>query len=278
VALLALRLINDELFMLRFLGTLILATLGFFGYKWYCTNAEVLSKSASQKNNSSKMETQSRVKDEDPASQPDPSTPRLVKLQSGGQNKRSPTEKAVLNVSRESTAKSNKSKQSLRRKPPTAMPTISTPIEVTYSDGVPKDVGFGRGDQQQQCPGIWLSAKIYIPEVENYSFIGRILGPRGISVRRLEAETECKILIRGRGSIKDEKREQYLLTRPGWAHLRDKLHILLLANDESSAKICRERLEGAVQVIQRLLIPQYDEYKRQQLMHLAILNGTYRPA
>lgn len=89
------------------------------------------------------------------------------------------------------------------------------------------------------------SAKIYIPEVKNYSFIGRILGPRGISVRRLEAETECKILIRGKGSIKDEKREQVMMNRKGYAHLHDKLHVLILANGEDDNQ-CRERLEGAV--------------------------------
>lgn len=36
-----------------------------------------------------------------------------------------------------------------------------------------------------------------------YNFVGRLLGPRGNSLKRVEASTECRVLIRGRGSIKD---------------------------------------------------------------------------
>lgn len=36
-----------------------------------------------------------------------------------------------------------------------------------------------------------------------YNFVGRLLGPRGNSLKRVEASTDCRILIRGRGSIKD---------------------------------------------------------------------------
>jgi len=36
-----------------------------------------------------------------------------------------------------------------------------------------------------------------------FNFVGRLLGPRGNSLKRVEAATECRVLIRGRGSIKD---------------------------------------------------------------------------
>lgn len=39
-----------------------------------------------------------------------------------------------------------------------------------------------------------------------YNFVGRLLGPRGNSLKRVEASTECRVLIRGRGSIKDPTR------------------------------------------------------------------------
>lgn len=45
-------------------------------------------------------------------------------------------------------------------------------------------------------------SKVFVPEHPNYNFIGRILGPRGISVRQLEASSGCGILIRGKGSVK----------------------------------------------------------------------------
>lgn len=41
-----------------------------------------------------------------------------------------------------------------------------------------------------------------IPQRPDCKFIGRILGPRGISVKQLEAQTDCRILIRGKGSVK----------------------------------------------------------------------------
>lgn len=36
-----------------------------------------------------------------------------------------------------------------------------------------------------------------------YNFVARLLGPRGNSLKRVEASTDCRVLIRGRGSIKD---------------------------------------------------------------------------
>lgn len=36
-----------------------------------------------------------------------------------------------------------------------------------------------------------------------YNFVGRILGPRGNSLKRVEAITECRVYIRGQGSVKD---------------------------------------------------------------------------
>lgn len=48
----------------------------------------------------------------------------------------------------------------------------------------------------------FMNRKIFIPDHPTYNFIGRILGPRGNSVRRLESLTGCKILIRGEGSVK----------------------------------------------------------------------------
>ena len=37
-----------------------------------------------------------------------------------------------------------------------------------------------------------------------FNFVGRLLGPRGMTAKQLEMETGCKILIRGRGSMRDK--------------------------------------------------------------------------
>lgn len=47
--------------------------------------------------------------------------------------------------------------------------------------------------------------KIPIPvkEYPNYNFFGLIIGPRGNTQKRMQKETNCKIAIRGRGSVKE---------------------------------------------------------------------------
>lgn len=39
-----------------------------------------------------------------------------------------------------------------------------------------------------------------------YNFVGRILGPRGMTAKQLEQETGCKIMVRGKGSMRDRKK------------------------------------------------------------------------
>lgn len=36
--------------------------------------------------------------------------------------------------------------------------------------------------------------------------MGRILGPRGMTAKQLEQETGCKIMVRGKGSMRDKKK------------------------------------------------------------------------
>ncbi len=39
-----------------------------------------------------------------------------------------------------------------------------------------------------------------------FNFVGRILGPRGMTAKQLEADTGCKIMVRGRGSMRDKQK------------------------------------------------------------------------
>ncbi len=50
--------------------------------------------------------------------------------------------------------------------------------------------------------------------------MGRILGPRGNSLKRVEATTGCRVLIRGRGSIKDTAKVSLMQTSSpcDWLH------------------------------------------------------------
>ncbi|KAK7333097.1 hypothetical protein VNO80_29860 [Phaseolus coccineus] len=111
----------------------------------------------------------------------------------------------------------------------------------------------------------------------NFNFVGRLLGPRGNSLKRVEATTGCRVFIRGKGSIKDLDKEELLRGRPGYEHLNDPLHILIEA--ELPASVVDVRLRQAQEIIQELLKPvdeSHDIYKRQQLRELAMLNSNFR--
>uniref|UniRef100_A0A915A0S2 K Homology domain-containing protein n=1 Tax=Parascaris univalens TaxID=6257 RepID=A0A915A0S2_PARUN len=127
---------------------------------------------------------------------------------------------------------------------------------------------------------IVVQEKVYIPTKEHpdYNFVGRILGPRGMTAKQLEVETGCRIMVRGRGSMRDIGQEEKNRGKPNWEHLNDELHVLIQCEDTPNR--AHLKLKGAVSEIKKLLIPTpfgKDDLKRKQLMELAIINGTYRP-
>ncbi|VDN07408.1 unnamed protein product [Thelazia callipaeda] len=127
---------------------------------------------------------------------------------------------------------------------------------------------------------VTIQEKVYVPRKEHpdYNFVGRILGPRGMTAKQLEQETGCKIMVRGRGSMRDRRKEEMNRGKPNWEHLDDELHVLVQCEDTPNRAY--KKLKAAVDEIKKLLIPSpegTDELKRKQLMELAIINGTYRP-
>ncbi|UMM13897.1 hypothetical protein L5515_001946 [Caenorhabditis briggsae] len=121
--------------------------------------------------------------------------------------------------------------------------------------------------------------KVFVPAKEHpdYNFVGRILGPRGMTAKQLEQETGCKIMVRGRGSMRDKKKEELNRGKPNWEHLSEELHVLIQCED--TANRAKVKLLRAMDEVKKLLVPApegEDELKRKQLMELAIINGTYR--
>ncbi|KAH7574710.1 hypothetical protein JRO89_XS03G0333600 [Xanthoceras sorbifolium] len=98
-----------------------------------------------------------------------------------------------------------------------------------------------------------IRVDIPIDQYPNYNFVGRLLGPRGNSLKRVEASTECRVLIRGRGSIKDPGREEIMRGKPGYEHLNEPLHILVEA--ELPVEIVDARLMQAREILEDLLKP-----------------------
>jgi protein quaking len=111
----------------------------------------------------------------------------------------------------------------------------------------------------------------------NFNFVGRLLGPRGNSLKRVEATTGCRVYIRGKGSIKDPEKEEKLKGKPGYEHLNEQLHILIEA--DLPIDIVDIKLRQAQEIIEELVKPvdeSQDYIKRQQLRELALLNSNLR--
>ncbi|XP_057800224.1 KH domain-containing protein At3g08620-like isoform X2 [Salvia miltiorrhiza] len=122
-----------------------------------------------------------------------------------------------------------------------------------------------------------LRLEIPVDNYPNFNFVGRLLGPRGNSLKRVEATTGCRVFIRGKGSIKDPDKEEKLRGRPGYEHLNEPLHILIEA--DLPANVVDMRLRQAQEIIEELLKPvdeSQDFIKRQQLRELAMLNSNFR--
>ncbi|CAI5438329.1 unnamed protein product [Caenorhabditis angaria] len=125
-----------------------------------------------------------------------------------------------------------------------------------------------------------ITEKIYVPKNDypDYNFVGRILGPRGMTAKQLEQDTGCKIMVRGKGSMRDKSKENTHRGKTNWEHLDDELHVLVQCEDTENR--VHLKLEAAIEQVNKLLVPApegTDELKRKQLMELAIINGTYRP-
>lgn len=151
-------------------------------------------------------------------------------------------------------------------------------------------------------PGyVTLSETLLVPvkKYPKYNFVGRILGPRGMTVKQLEKETGCKIFVRGRASnmaanpvnkpktrvhpssnynpISTNQPKPSLSNISKCALTEEPLHVFIECYDLPT--IAEEKMMNAVAIVEDLLSPPADgkdELKRQQLVDISLINGTYR--
>ena len=105
-----------------------------------------------------------------------------------------------------------------------------------------------------------LMRKIYIPKNNNFNYTGFIIGPRGSNQKRLEEETKCKILLRGKGSQKEGSSVQLSM-----ADDTDDLHVLVTADNNDD-------LEKGVKEIEKIIFADEETrnaLKKDQLQILA---------
>ncbi|XP_062889652.1 KH domain-containing, RNA-binding, signal transduction-associated protein 1-like isoform X1 [Mobula hypostoma] len=123
---------------------------------------------------------------------------------------------------------------------------------------------------------IKLSERCLIPVAQfpKFNFVGKLLGPRGNSLKRLQEDTGTKMSILGKGSMRDKAKEDEL--RKGgeakYAHLNSDLHVLVEVFAPPTEAY--SRMYHAMEELKKFLIPDYnDEIRQEQLTELAYLNG-----
>lgn len=88
---------------------------------------------------------------------------------------------------------------------------IEPKLERRQEDPAPGDSGR-QVPQRKQAPSpaallgsvlLWKPVWSSVWRLFQFNFVGRLLGPRGNSLKRVEACTGCRVYIRGQGSIKD---------------------------------------------------------------------------
>uniref|UniRef100_A0A1I7ZDE2 Branchpoint-bridging protein n=1 Tax=Steinernema glaseri TaxID=37863 RepID=A0A1I7ZDE2_9BILA len=126
-----------------------------------------------------------------------------------------------------------------------------------------------------RMPNIRLHDKVWIPQEEHpeINFVGLLIGPRGNTLKALETETGAKIIIRGKGSVKEGKLGRREGPMPGE---NEPLHAYVTGTDSNTIKKACEKIRSIIN--EALNIPDgQNELRKLQLRELALLNGTLRP-
>ncbi|BHF69106.1 hypothetical protein SprV_0301214800 [Sparganum proliferum] len=115
-------------------------------------------------------------------------------------------------------------------------------------------------------PIVTLQKKVFVPVKENPN--------------QMEQDLGCKIMVRGKGSMRDKRKEDQNRGKPNWEHLQEELHVLVSVEDyESRAEVRLQRAVNAIQIFleQGVKTPEdKDVLKQTQLMELAVLNDKDR--
>ncbi|XP_069462289.1 KH domain-containing, RNA-binding, signal transduction-associated protein 2 isoform X2 [Ambystoma mexicanum] len=124
---------------------------------------------------------------------------------------------------------------------------------------------------------IKLSERVLIPvkQYPKFNFVGKLLGPRGNSLKRLQEDTGSKMSILGKGSMRDKSQEEELRKsgEAKYSHLSDELHVLMEVFAPPGEAY--SRMSHALDEIKKFLVPDYnDEIRQEQLRELSYLNGS----
>ncbi|XP_043286349.1 KH domain-containing, RNA-binding, signal transduction-associated protein 3-like isoform X2 [Venturia canescens] len=161
---------------------------------------------------------------------------------------------------------------------PNALRLIDQEIQKTQAIGKPlRDPKYV--DIYREKP-IRVAVKVLVPVREHpkFNFVGKLLGPKGNSMKRLQEETMCKMAVLGRGSMKDRQKEEEcrLSLDPKYAHLSDDLHVEIAALAPPAE--AHARIAYALAEVRKYLIPDNNDNIRQEQMREMELSMVDEPS
>uniref|UniRef100_A0AAY4AJS7 KH domain-containing, RNA-binding, signal transduction-associated protein 1 n=1 Tax=Denticeps clupeoides TaxID=299321 RepID=A0AAY4AJS7_9TELE len=123
-----------------------------------------------------------------------------------------------------------------------------------------------------------LKERVLIPvkQYPRFNFVGKILGPQGNTIKRLQEDTGAKISVLGKGSMRDKNKEEEL--RKGgeakYAHLSMELHVFI----EVYAPVPEAylRMAHAMEEVKKFLVPvdNVEDIHQEQYLDMGYLNGS----
>merc|ERR1719320_2415979 len=122
---------------------------------------------------------------------------------------------------------------------------------------------------------IRLTVKVLVPVREHpkFNFVGKLLGPKGNSMKRLQEETMTKMAVLGRGSMRDKQKEEELRASqdPKYQHLQEDLHVEMTAFAPPAE--AHARIAYALTEVRKYLIPDSnDEIRQEQMREMEMIS------
>jgi len=122
---------------------------------------------------------------------------------------------------------------------------------------------------------IRLTVRALVPVREHpkFNFVGKLLGPKGNSMKRLQEETMTKMAVLGRGSMRDKQKEEELRSSadPKYQHLQEDLHVEITAFAPPAE--AHARIAYALTEVRKYLIPDSnDEIRQEQMREMEMIS------
>lgn len=125
-----------------------------------------------------------------------------------------------------------------------------------------------------------VSTKVLVPVKQHpkFNFVGKLLGPRGSSLKQLQSSSMTKMAILGRGSMRNTAQEEELRasTDPKHGHLNEDLHVEI--STFASPAEAHARVALALSEVRAYLIPDSnDQIRLQQMRDIKIIKMAGAP-